>query len=673
MKLSAALFTCFLLTSLATLRAAAFFVATNGDDVNSGDEQKPLRTIQAALDRMVAGDACILRGGTYREAAIFKTSGEECKPVRLQAYPGESVVLDGTEAVPKTWTVYKEKIYKTPVDTNKIEQLFAGREMLIEARWPNMTFGQRLERSRWAQVDKGSRHGKIVCEETARTGIDFIGAMACLNIAHQWWTWSRPITRHQAGSDTLEYPADLKGLAFCDPVLYKKIPEWVTKAWEDDYFYLYGKLALLDVETEWFHDPKNGLLYFYAPGGADPSTLDVRFKARDYALKAKGQHHLEIKGIKFFATSFRLDDCDDCRIENCELIYPTYTRTITEFNPQKKESAITKITGDRNVVRHCSLAYANNAGLEVMGSQNRVENCIIHDLNWMGTLEYPALKLGAKSHSANGRTNENSEATSHGNIASHNTLYNGGNALLLFAAPDSVVEYNHVYDGGLACKDVSLIYGSSPITHGSVVRYNWVHGCVTDGFFGRGGHGGIGIRADDYSRSNIFHHNVVWDCGEIGITLKGDGHLVYNNTVFGIGTPELPWIDFIISLGEEKQESWHSQQFEILPKQNQHSKVVNNIGRNINMGHKVTDMLKDSERIHHNLRATDPTPLLMDSTNFDFRPRRESALVNAGVSIPGYTDGFKGKSPDIGAYESKGERWMAGADWEESFTRFAGK
>lgn len=673
MKVNATFFTCFLLAPLATLHAAAFFVATNGDDVNPGDEQKPLRSIQAALDRMVAGDACILRGGTYREAAIFKTSGEEGKPVRLQAYPGESVVLDGTEAVPKTWTVYKEKIYKTSVDTKKIEQLFVGREMMVEARWPNMTFEQRLGRSRWAQMDKGSRHGKIVCEEIAKTGIDFTGAMACLNVAHQWWTWSRPITQHQSGSNTLEYPADLKGLAFCDPALYKKIPEWVTKTWEDDYFYLYGKLELLDVETEWFHDSKNGLLYFYAPGGVSPSTLDVRFKARDYALKAKGQHHLEIKGIKFFATSFRLDDCDDCRIENCELLYPTYTRTITEFDPKKKESVITKITGDRNVVRHCSLAYANNAGLEVMGSQNRVKNCIIHDVNWMGTLEYPALKLGVKPHSVNGRTNENSEVTSHGNVASHNTLYNGGNALLSFAAPDSVVEYNHVYDGGLACKDVSLIYGSSPITHGSVVRYNWVHGCVTDGFSGRGGHGGIGIRADDYSRSNIFHHNVVWDCGEIGITLKGDGHLVYNNTVFGIGTPEAPWLDFVFPLGEEKKQPWYPHQFEILAKQNQHSEVMNNIGRYINLGHKVTDMLKDSERIHHNLRATDPTPLLMDTTHFDFRPKPESALVNAGVPIPGYTDGFKGKSPDLGAYESQGERWVAGADWEESFTSLTGK
>jgi len=44
MKVNATFIAFFLLTPLATLHAAAFFVATNGDDVNPGDEQKPLRT-----------------------------------------------------------------------------------------------------------------------------------------------------------------------------------------------------------------------------------------------------------------------------------------------------------------------------------------------------------------------------------------------------------------------------------------------------------------------------------------------------------------------------------------------------------------------------------------------------------------------------------------------------
>jgi hypothetical protein len=29
---------------------------------------------------------------------------------------------------------------------------------------------------------------------------------------------------------------------------------------------------------------------------------------------------------------------------------------------------------------------------------------------------------------------------------------------------------------------------------------------------------------------------------------------------------------------------------------------------------------------------------------------------------------FKGRAPDIGAYEADGERWTAGADWEGKVT-----
>ena len=58
----------------------------------------------------------------------------------------------------------------------------------------------------------------------------------------------------------------------------------------------------------------------------------------------------------------------------------------------------------------------------------------------------------------------------------------------------------------------------------------------------------------------------------------------------------------------------------------------------------------------------------MDPANFDFRPKPGTALINAGVPIAGYTDGFKGMAPDLGAYEADGERWVAGANWRESFS-----
>ena len=678
-----------LVSLIITTNAREIFVSPSGNDTAEGTEQAPLRTVQAALDHAQAGDVCKLRAGTYREKAEFKSSGEPGKSVRLEACPGESVIFDGTETVKGTWEKHKGSIYKIHLPKAStgasVEQLFVGKEMMMEARWPHMRFDQRYDRNCWAQVDVGSTHGLVLSKAAAESGIDWTGGMACLNVAHQWWTWSRPVTKHQTGSAEIHYPANLVGLCDFDPNLpdQKRSKKQLTAEWGDDYFYLYGKLDALQVETEWFYDPKTVMLYLYAPGGVDPSTLDVHYKVRDYALVAKDRHDLEISGINFFGATFRMEDCNRTLVEACELLFPSYARTITEYDENRHESVFTKVVGDHNTVRHCSIAYANNLGLMVMGEHNIVEDCIIHDVNWFGTLIYPALQLSASPHLGvnwfdsiqyppTPRTIGNSEVTSHGNVATHNLLFNGGSSLLVYQAADSIIEYNHIRDGGLACKDVSLIYGCWPFSRGSIVRYNWVHGCQTEGYGGRGGQGGIGIRADDQSRNNIYHHNVVWDCGEIGITMKGDDNLAYNNTMFHIGTDASPMFDILMQYGPEPVKTFAVQWPQLL-NQNQWSEVINNAAKIITGSrkdglHRLDDQLPNSDLVHNNLQKVDITPMLMDPDHMDFRPKEGSPLIGAGAVIPGYAEKLNGKNPDIGAYQSGGERWVPGADWKESYS-----
>ncbi len=651
--------------------AGELYVSTTGSDDGAGTKESPLRTVQVAVDRMKEGDVCFLREGTYHEELCIQTSG-----IRIEAYPGEEVVFDGTDSVQGSWQLHSGAIYKITIP-KATEQLFVGREMMIEARWPNMTFEQRFNRGRWAQVDMGSTHGKIFSEEIAQSGIDWTGAAVCLNVGHQWWTWNRTITRHEAGSNTLEYDADLVGLCNYDPEFGME-QDWLDKKWGDDYFYLFGKLEALDAEREWYFDSETGTLYFHAPNGENPNGLEVKYKTGNYAVYAKNRECIQLRGINFFATTFLLEDCNSCLIEDCEMLYPTWSRTITEYDQERRESVITKIVGDHNTVRRCSLAYANNMGLMVMGNSNLVENCIIHDVNWYGTLIYPALQFSGSPHLGvnwfdtiqyppTERTIQNSDVTSYGNVAASNTLYNGGSCLLVYQAAESLIEYCHMYDGGLACKDVSLVYGCWPFAHSSIARYNWVHGCRTDGKFGRGGNGGMGLRADDQSRKNVFHHNVVWDCGRKGIVVKGEDHLVYNNTVFNIGTPDVPELDLLIYTEAEPIKVW-AVQWPQLQRQNYWTEAFNNISRNIVYTQSNTGILPDSDRIHHNFRGKDPAPYLRDPSSFDFSPLKDSPLVDAGVVIPGYTDGFKGAAPDLGAYELGGEHWIPGASWNESFS-----
>jgi hypothetical protein len=221
-----------------------------------------------------------------------------------------------------------------------------------------------------------------------------------------------------------------------------------------------------------------------------------------------------------------------------------------------------------------------------------------------------------------------------------------------------------VYDGGKASKDVSLIYGCWPFSRGSEIRCNWVHGCVTDDWNGVKGDGGIGIRADDQSRNNSIHHNVIWNIGGEGIVAKGEYNLVYNNTLFDINGKTKPGKSILLEKEPEPIKIWAAQ-WPQLQKQNQWSKVFNNLTQNITTSGNIKDTIQDDGvKFFNNYRKEKQTVPLVDKYNLDFRPKENSELIDKGQTYPGIK--FVGKAPDIGAYEYGEPKWVAGAKWEEN-------
>lgn len=76
--------------------AATRYVATDGNDRNSGTSARPFATIQRAVSTAVAGDVVNVRAGTYSEAiSIWERHGTPAAHIVLQAQPGHRVVVDG--------------------------------------------------------------------------------------------------------------------------------------------------------------------------------------------------------------------------------------------------------------------------------------------------------------------------------------------------------------------------------------------------------------------------------------------------------------------------------------------------------------------------------------------------------------------------------------------------
>jgi len=604
-------------------------------DENPGTVERPLKTIGRAAAVARPGDEVFVHEGVYRETVTLRTSGTAQSPIRFAAWPGEVVVLSGAEPVAGPWSIHEGLIYKTRL-SGPVRQLFIDRRMMTEARWPNLRPGEPWDLASWARAGKGSRYGKMVDPRLAATGVDFTGAIAVLNVAHQFYTWTRSVDRHAAGSDTFEYAKDLGGIThFADK----------TTPWEDDRYYLFGTLAALDSPGEWHYDAGSETLYFWPPDGDNPDRHNVERKQRDDGFSGRGLKHVEIRGFHFFACAFSLDEVEHVTLDGCHFLYPNMARRLDE--PGFKEDGVgCRISGNRNVVRNSSFAHGSTFGLKVQGWGNLVENNLLHDFCWNGSLKFPGLSLsGVKPPDEGVR-----------NVARLNTLFNFGNAVISYRGPGHSIEHNHVYDGGLCCKDVALVYTGSPSTAGNVVCYNWVHGCRTEETQPGGLRGGLGIRGDDQTRGLTVHHNVVWDCGRDGIIVKGDRNRVVHNTVFEIGSPNKPG-NYVNLHTEKEPEKWWRKQFPLLPVQNANSLIADNAALTITGGNKGTPYPFEKNLVANyqggDLRLVDPAAM-------DFRPRDDSPLVDAGAVIEGITGQCGGAAADIGAYEHGEPRWLPG-------------
>ncbi|MDD4991440.1 MAG: T9SS type A sorting domain-containing protein [Paludibacter sp.] len=90
--------------------ARTIYVATSGNDSNPGTESSPYLNIQKAVDEASPGDVIYLRGGTYMltKRVKIEKAGTADKRICLWAYPGEKVIIDGTNEVVTSVNEFKQ-------------------------------------------------------------------------------------------------------------------------------------------------------------------------------------------------------------------------------------------------------------------------------------------------------------------------------------------------------------------------------------------------------------------------------------------------------------------------------------------------------------------------------------------------------------------------------------
>ena len=155
---------CLVLTAMPA--AGSVYLVDQGnpaaDDANAGTPAKPLKTIQAALDKSQAGDTVAVKAGIYHEEVKFKGkcgtrsgarptywANDSTQYITLEAFGDEQVILDGTVEVKGFRLVEgKGNLYVAPFVYNgwrkELELVFAGDEQLMpfQARNPRVNIDQ---------------------------------------------------------------------------------------------------------------------------------------------------------------------------------------------------------------------------------------------------------------------------------------------------------------------------------------------------------------------------------------------------------------------------------------------------------------------------------------------------------------------------------------------------
>jgi len=603
------------LSSVYQLKATEYYVAKNGSDKNNGTINKPFKTINKASKKMKAGDVCFIREGVYHEVVkLNEISGSVTMPYVFKAYKNEHVVLDGSIDLDLTWKKHQGSIYKAKLKTS-IWQLFVNDISMTSARWPNGNWNDgsvwdKEKSMAWPEKNKGS-YGHHFNKELASIKGDLTGAIIIVN-SGSFKTFKSNIVEHIPGTDNFKYDTKRKHI--------KVHFSFKGKIHRHGYF-LEGILDLLDEENEWFFNPKSKEIYLWAPEGKHPKNFRIKGKTQSYAFDISNSSYVKLEGLNFFGTTFKADDSHHITVEDCNFMYPSYSKrmlgdlSLTDVSSMQARKKQTKTF---NTIRNCKFEYMDGSVLDMNGWNNVVEN------NYMHNIDYSCTYKG-------GYTLNMSQATQL--LFRRNTVHTTGASEMYKAGVRNTIELNDLSRSGHLQNDGSLVQVSVASQDKSQTRYNWVHNSVKQG-----------LRFDNKNTPNApwgengnMHHNVAWKTERI--YFKGDKHFIYNNVSF-----DSRLNDLIISSNTAIQGHNHT----TITRNNISNKFS---GNRTKPGKKYPVPGVVDHNWAGDVKEADVRSQLRDPDNLDFRPKKDSELIDAGALIEGKDIQFLGDAPDIGAYE----------------------
>jgi hypothetical protein len=497
------------------------FVAPSGSDSNPGTIDAPYLTIQMCATTIPNGSTCAIRAGTYRET-VTPNSG-----ITITSYDGEPATVDGSDPV-TGWTLYQGSIYEASVvlGTGDTNQIFVGNQMMTEARWPN---GNDLFHVNWATLGAGTTATQVV--DPNLPNVNWTGAKIHLwSGTDPWDPQTGTVTASSEGQ--LTFTPD--GADF---------PPYI-QAQAGGYYYLYRNLGALDTQNEWFYDPSAMILYFWAPGGVNPDTLDVRAKQRQYAFDLSGQSNVTIEYLNIFASTINTNssstydtlDGIDARYVSQFTDLPDVSGYPHSYWYDYTSTTGIVINGTGNVLEDSSIAYSAGNGVALSGTNNTIRNNLIEYIDYAAnycsgiTLTF---QVGA------------------GNEIQYNTIQSDARfGIDYLAGTNEDISFNNLFDAMMVSRDGGEVYLGGLSATGTNFHNNWFHDTQSLITGAADNYALPGIYLDEDSNGVEVDQNVFWNNQYYNIFLNGSNDGVTspnNNNVNNNTIPDVNSTGFILT------------------------------------------------------------------------------------------------------------------------------
>ncbi|MGG6314361.1 Ig-like domain-containing protein [Paenibacillus macerans] len=546
----------------------SFFVATHGNDSNDGTLEAPFRTMEKARDAIrelkaeeglpPGGVTVYLREGRYERETSFELreqdSGEAGKPVTYTAYPGETVVLSGSERLEESAFVpvadeavlsriispeAREKVlvadlaalgitdygnlsrhgYYLANDLSEVPpmELYVNGQGMTLARWPNEGTVQMDE-----ILDPGPTRKDPNGEVHTRGG-----TFTYTYDRPQYWTQADDIWLDGIFGYSWEW--SYNKIASIDPAAKTITLRYgemsgIFKNWYPDFHFAQNLLEEIDMPGEYYIDRQAGKLYFLPNAEfteTDP-TIEVTM------LKTPMINALNASYIDF--SELILENGRDSaavfmggshmRILKSEIRNFTNSGVLVNTQSRFYYNDFDGVPGTDHAIVNTHIHHIGGTAVTLTGGnkttlapgRNVVKNSHIHDFAYYHKAYNPGVLLSGV-----------------GNRMLHNELHDAPHPGVLIFGNDHVVEYNEIYDVCNTFSDLGAIYmnaGETPQERGTVIRRNYFH------HIGETKAGVEGVYPDNFTMGLQIDENIFYKMGNSAIKNNGGSHILARNNIF---------------------------------------------------------------------------------------------------------------------------------------------